>query len=940
MNEDFQQEQTSEWNYKWTNALDLGKVELFPVQFSNCERIEHNDAVYIFDEVGCGKTISSGLMVLHYLYNNPGKKVLVITANALVKSNTPRSPGQFLDDWFKKLPFSALGMCKSVEVINNHYVSIQRKAENRQEYGLIIVDEAHLFLNKETERYDALIGLKSEKIVFLTATPIKSEQKDLYTYVEIAKDVLSKPMDRSWVEKINTQGKAENEIICSIFDPRFPVTRYFKDTIMSINKKGYEKTKGKRLFPKLWKYTAQGDETEAKIKALRENIESILNKDGNSKFVVFTRLVKDEAYKIRDNLCENGFHHYEKQNSSRSVMVVTGENSSELEKFKGYSDLPTVLILTYQIAEQGVNLPGYNYVVNYHISAFPSSLEQRFGRIDRMGKNGSAFDEIHMSFLVSEYAWDTSTCNFYAAVSTYIRQMLSYLPSKNMILSEEILKQYKDKKDFLAGYLKELRAVGKDTNKMHLLYQYAVCLPQDKEKCANECDHMLREFVDEYRIADEIDKSSTEKEIIKKLREKIQSKTEELISDFNSVSDRQIEICQRLLKKESDKIFYVKRLVEQSDQADQIQIEMVDAAEKCGVQINELDEFKQYKSLFMNIIKLPLLVDSRCDMWSKQFEQFFMKNEMDKVFPPLGYAGILQEIAQKETDLEKAEKEADLEKKEKLEEEDIKQIAENADLIVTKLPFFKMCDKYRQLLEDECIVEDGRLRIKFDDNPFYNALRKLGQDIWCSIEQVGLSKDFINQNWRKKEEYSKESNWHFYDNKDYYRSMFSISKDEEGDLRASRWYGLTYQYLREEFAYVRYCEADRPEFVIDPESELLLNEKRVFGVAKLFEESNYNEETFDDKLAEMAISRDRIFSYGKDLKRHKSLFKHCLWGEYKERVFVEYLPLNKEECCNGKIRPGDIWTNGIVRSFYPGEAGVDKWSSLVRLPEYYKNLKI
>lgn len=50
------------WSLKWTENLDTEVYEPYPLQFANVERIECNDAVYMFDETGCGKTISSGLM--------------------------------------------------------------------------------------------------------------------------------------------------------------------------------------------------------------------------------------------------------------------------------------------------------------------------------------------------------------------------------------------------------------------------------------------------------------------------------------------------------------------------------------------------------------------------------------------------------------------------------------------------------------------------------------------------------------------------------------------------------------------------------------------------------------------------------------------------------------------------------------------------------------
>ena len=44
-------------NREWIKYLDPFKIELYPIQFANCDRLEKNEVVYIFDEVGSGKTI-------------------------------------------------------------------------------------------------------------------------------------------------------------------------------------------------------------------------------------------------------------------------------------------------------------------------------------------------------------------------------------------------------------------------------------------------------------------------------------------------------------------------------------------------------------------------------------------------------------------------------------------------------------------------------------------------------------------------------------------------------------------------------------------------------------------------------------------------------------------------------------------------------------------
>lgn len=204
------------WSKAWLKHIDPQKVTLYPLQLANCDRLENNKAVYIFDEVGSGKTISAGLMALHYLYHyfyeckhSEQRKILVITTSQLADNKD--GPGPFRRIWFNKLPFSELLGTVQLKVINYDYRNIQKvnryipnRGSNRikDNWDLVIIDEAHMFLRSDrakdnpkydTERYKELIGrgekggrIYAQKVVFLTATPIKNSLKDLNTYSDLA----------------------------------------------------------------------------------------------------------------------------------------------------------------------------------------------------------------------------------------------------------------------------------------------------------------------------------------------------------------------------------------------------------------------------------------------------------------------------------------------------------------------------------------------------------------------------------------------------------------------------------------------------------------------------------------------------------------------------------------------------------------------------------
>ena len=455
-----------QWSKEWMKYINIGEggnqLIPFPIQMANCDRLENTDAVYIFDEVGSGKTISSGLMALHYLYNRYHKNgyhgVLVITTNSVKKA------GQFEKDWFSMLPFGMLGYSGCVGIRNNHHSNLYSKTDKSMvcRYGLVIIDEAHKFLHTDTDRYWYLTHyIRAEKVVFLTATPVARDKDDLHTYADIADAITEKRLPRDWIGELSTYGKEPDQLVCSRFDLASPVTRYFKDTIKALKEKSTPKRKAIRTPAELWYYPGTGsrEEQEArKREALLRHLHEILKKEPDardkpgagqgpdSRCIIFTRYKAEDreagAYRLaryltgRENEDESPGP-WKIADSDLLCDVVTADNREKLSDYQQQDPqrLPHVLLVTAGIAEEGLNLPGYNYVINYHIPSSVASLEQRFGRVDRLE---SAHDHIHACYLLSESGYDVNTFNFRSAAISYLNELLTRLPSRNTIISEQV----------------------------------------------------------------------------------------------------------------------------------------------------------------------------------------------------------------------------------------------------------------------------------------------------------------------------------------------------------------------------------------------------------------------------------------------------------------------------------------------------------------------
>lgn len=889
--------------HKWINYIDSSLLDIYPIQFANCDRLRNNDAVYIFDEVGSGKTINGGLMALDYLYENTDKNVLIVTTNALAKKGHASDYGQFLNDWYEKLPFRQLGMTGRIDIVNNHYINLSKKSE----YGLIIVDEAHLFLSTDSLRHLCLKKLRADKVVFLTATPIKTSKDDLHVYVDLARSITQKVIPDNWIDEIGTCNKVPKDIICSTFDTKCPVSRYFKDTIRAINVEGYQKTKAKRRIPQLWEYEANGI---SKKDVLLKEIDERLRENRDNRFVVFTRLVEKEAMDIGAFLQQNGFVQYKGNHdiNENTYKIITGENAYELSNYKGTSNLPSVLILTYQIAEQGVNLPGFNHVVNYHISAFPSALEQRFGRIDRMGQSES--EEINMCFLVSKNVWDTNTWNFYCATSIYLRNLISYLPSKNTMLSEKIIRKYSEMTKHMEAYIAQIRELINDDKQLKHIIDYFKELKDLQDKKPGEivpsnaecrCDRLLFEFIEENAIEIQLDTDlkTAKNNFIKE----VESALGEYESIFKANEDISADKCLKIIETAGDKVFYLNNEGE---------IETIDAIKDCAEQhISKQENFVKYTDVFKKEIRLPIIIHDYLEEWNRFFEMKFEENAFYALFPYDGYRDLF---------------EAFLTNKE-ITKDDRQLILDHCDAVVSVLPVFKMFDAYKTILQNLVNTQKGGIRIKFDFNPFNSAFNILLRKVRRDIEHFGLSdaffeKYFMNLNWKPSEIYTIEVN------------------EDTNAAQVSNWYKLAYHYTRKEAACFMYrrtlCKNESDNFYWLKDELLKALAANYDSYAAAVEaRNNGGSAPKQQEIVEMYAEAERALKpilkkAAEEDKMHQSLFNHYIFTESDHyRAEAMKISVNK----SWKVLRNDWWTQGIfyeVAGQKYEECTLDK---IAKLPE-------
>lgn len=567
----------SDINYDFKDLLNVGEnFNLLYTQMLNGKRIrsEKTGVVYVFDEVGCGKTVSAIIAIASVIkekqMENEGYKILVLTQKSVclqfeeeikeklkidsnviynvaydttnsLKKNIPiyrkeknciivSNPHKigYLNGKEKRWDLVVIDeahdlICNNQkqteayytdkinkaydEYLNDKNFSIERKkyikdylnnidkessfynaiyqfvqqiaVEERNEHsqtGRISVPESR---SKENVKFRELLNLKSNKLMFLSATPYKnSREMDFINYAFVAAHILTDHTifaarylpELDWVQDVYSAtegGKQKMEAANTSF--------MFKEIAQAIpfDSKDTKIINGKRRIVEIWDSKEDTD-------ILRKNIISKLDKkeEVKNRFLIFVSNSQEGAHVFKKifpeeskgfDIREDNKHYYKNKNGITCQFIMNKfDNTLEMKSYsKENEKIPDILIVTWQVAQVGINLPTFNYVVNYHIPSIPGYLEQRYGRIDRLNSTNDPLYNIYyldnngMSFIYR--------LNLFTALNHYIEMVVGIphnLPTKNLLfcdklkpkkvnINEEMEELYQVLAYYVASYLNE-----------------------------------------------------------------------------------------------------------------------------------------------------------------------------------------------------------------------------------------------------------------------------------------------------------------------------------------------------------------------------------------------------------------------------------------------------------------------------------------------------
>ena len=139
------------------------------------------------DEVGLGKTIEAGIVLKELVVRGLARRVLVLTPAALVvqwreellhKFGEPFHIASKPEDWDQPKVVGSLALAKRA-------AHAEHILQHR--YDLLIIDEAHHLKSRSTVGYKFVNQIQKKYVLLLTATPVHNNLTELYSLVTILK---------------------------------------------------------------------------------------------------------------------------------------------------------------------------------------------------------------------------------------------------------------------------------------------------------------------------------------------------------------------------------------------------------------------------------------------------------------------------------------------------------------------------------------------------------------------------------------------------------------------------------------------------------------------------------------------------------------------------------------------------------------------------------
>ena len=200
----------------------LHNVETYWYQTEAVRKVlkQFRGRVLLADEVGLGKTIEAGMALKEYLLRGLAQRVLILTPATLVgqwhEEMQTKFDVEFATTYDGLVRRDPTAFWSQPRVIAS--IATARRAEHlsllaAQNYDLVIVDEAHHLKNRQTQNWKLVNALQKRFLLLLSATPVQNSLIELYNLLTLLKPGIFKT-EKEFRQSYMTHGR-----------PRVPANR-------------------------------------------------------------------------------------------------------------------------------------------------------------------------------------------------------------------------------------------------------------------------------------------------------------------------------------------------------------------------------------------------------------------------------------------------------------------------------------------------------------------------------------------------------------------------------------------------------------------------------------------------------------------------------------------------------------------------------------------
>lgn len=392
-----------------------------------------NGKAILADEVGLGKTIEAGLILKEYMIRGLVKKVLILVPASLVS--------QWAKELNEKFHIPAVEQKKSyvwescdvvVSSIDTAKRSPHREIVYEQSYDLVIIDEAHKLKNNKTKNYEFVQNLKKKYCLLLTATPIQNRIEEIFNLVSLLKpghlgnedyftevfsakerslehhdhlkELINKVMIRNrrgdtgieWTKRIVQTVPIEfSKTEQTLYDHISSLKTNYSHAgnafaIMTLLREACSSREA--VYITLKKMIDKNDEHSTSlpmsiIKELMMTIDQVTQNSKANKMVELIQTINDKVIVFTEYRATQFYlQWFLQQHGITSVPFRGGFKRGKKDWMKELFKNNVQVLIATEAGGEGINLQFCSHIINYDLPWNPMRLEQRIGRIHRLGQ--------------------------------------------------------------------------------------------------------------------------------------------------------------------------------------------------------------------------------------------------------------------------------------------------------------------------------------------------------------------------------------------------------------------------------------------------------------------------------------------------------------------------------------------------------------------------